>query len=394
MSGRQHAILALTLSMGWAGSAHAGVYSTTEPAEGVVSADYRVFAASYAALQRVDLPPSNVLKEAEPAPRPLETRYLLIKALTARGVPSDLTIEQRINLGAGLIRLRKFRDAIQVMKPGERQDPDNFLLASNLATAFHLSGDMSQATRYMDLALSAWPADWSSLGKDRKRMVLEMGWNKDMFDRYRTADQYYRKLLRLRLSRMTADDGRQPEAVDSLFAAAGGGPVRFVSEGGKYEAGKIAAAEHKKLPKDAVLIVQQLLLWTASAQPEDVRLIWLLGELYNAQGDARTAKSILGGLYKRLLFGGGVSRTRYAELVEHLSILDRQGGGQAATIPVTAAEPTATAVPPEPPTGWTPNPWQMLGVGFLGGLVVAFLGYWQVREVLRRRRPRALAPKA
>jgi hypothetical protein len=96
-----------------------------------------------------------------------------------------------------------------------------------------------------------------------------------------------------------------------------------------------------------------------------------------------------------LLFSGGVSRARYAELVAHLGVLEAYKGSQAAAIAIAPPEsaPAPAAAPADPEAGWTPNPWQMLGVGFLGGLVVAFLGYWQVRELLRRRQQRALAPK-
>jgi hypothetical protein len=65
--------------------------------------------------------------------------------------------------------------------------------------------------------------------------------------------------------------------------------VRFVGENGLYVAAELAAAERKKLPPDALAIVQQLVLW----HPQDARLYWLLGELYNADGDVGTAANIL-----------------------------------------------------------------------------------------------------
>ena len=66
-------------------------------------------------------------------------------------------------------------------------------------------------------------------------------------------------------------------------------PVRFVGGNGEYAAGSIAESEKKKLPADALAIVQQLVLW----HPQDARLYWLLGELYNADGDIDTAAKIL-----------------------------------------------------------------------------------------------------
>src|SRR5207245_5483150 len=60
---------------------------------------------------------------------------------------------------------------------------------------------------------------------------------------------------------------------------------------GKYHPGRLAAAESKKLPADAVAIVQQLALWL----PADGRLLWQLAELANAHGDVKTAAAIMDG---------------------------------------------------------------------------------------------------
>jgi hypothetical protein len=65
-------------------------------------------------------------------------------------------------------------------------------------------------------------------------------------------------------------------------------PLRFVGDSGKFEVGKIAAAEKAKLPPNAILIVQQLLIW----MPDDQRLFWLLGELLNADGNIEGAKTV------------------------------------------------------------------------------------------------------
>src|SRR5262249_39564363 len=66
-------------------------------------------------------------------------------------------------------------------------------------------------------------------------------------------------------------------------------PVRFVNDKGEYQPGVIAASEKAKLPPDAIATVQQLLLWV----PTDTRLLWLLGELYAANGDLEAALKIL-----------------------------------------------------------------------------------------------------
>jgi hypothetical protein len=67
--------------------------------------------------------------------------------------------------------------------------------------------------------------------------------------------------------------------------------VQFVDDDGKYYPGRLAVAERKKLPANAVAIVQQLALWL----PADGRLLWLLAELANAHGDIKTAAAIMDG---------------------------------------------------------------------------------------------------
>jgi len=66
-------------------------------------------------------------------------------------------------------------------------------------------------------------------------------------------------------------------------------PVRFVNDAGVYEPGTLAAAERAKLPPDAVGVVQQMLLLF----PGDTRLLWLLAELYAADGKLDEAATIL-----------------------------------------------------------------------------------------------------
>src|SRR4029079_19683820 len=64
------------------------------------------------------------------------------------------------------------------------------------------------------------------------------------------------------------------------------GDVKFVNVAGAYEPGNLGPTERQKLPKDAVAIVQHLLLWA----PGDTSLYWLLGELYAADGQLEDAK--------------------------------------------------------------------------------------------------------
>jgi hypothetical protein len=167
---------------------------------------------------------------------------------------------------------------------------------------------------------------------------------------------------------------RTPESVDALFDQ-DGKPLKFVGESGQYEAGKLAASEKPKLPKNAVQIVQQLLIWL----PNDLRLYWLLAELLNAEGNPEQATGIFNELadigYRTEAIGQHRQILREAAAA---SIRKPDAGSNGS--PATGGTQIATD------TSWMPNPWQTLAVGFGAGLLFAFLAYWQFREV--RRQPR------
>jgi hypothetical protein len=197
--------------------------------------------------------------------------------------------------------------------------------------------------------------------------------------------------------------------------------VRFVGPDGKYQAGALAPEEAKKLPADAVDIVQQLLLW----MPHDHRLYWLLGELYNARGEYATAYKIfdeIGGLMQVLkrskafevetprLFKWELAQNKDREYRElpalhrgHWQVI-RAAKEKADKELLQGGPPPKEGVAPPPPqpgakkggdkqpasSGDTfPIDLRSLGVGFGAGVIVAILGYWQLREVRRRRQARA-----
>jgi hypothetical protein len=183
---------------------------------------------------------------------------------------------------------------------------------------------------------------------------------------FRQVETYQLKLLKLRVK---APKARQE--VNALFDDGGDPPkpVRFVGESGQYEPGRIAAVEEAKLPKNAQAIVEQLLVWLPN--DPDPGLEWLRGELLNAQGKSDYATLVFQNLSDRL------GKQAPQELNAHREVLQNQKGNP----PSASSQATA----PPPPETWRPNPWQTLAVGFAAGLVVALLGYWQVREILRRR---------
>src|SRR5207248_3172631 len=146
--------------------------------------------------------------------------------------------------------------AVELLRSAQRKHPNHFHIVSNLGTAWQLQGELQQAAACLEQAVRLAP------GKLQK------------------AEESQLKLVRQRQRQSRGSD-----ELDDLFGAL------FVGEQGKYEAGKLAAVERKKLPSDAVAVAQQLALWL----PADGRLLWQLAELANAHGDVKTAAAIMDG---------------------------------------------------------------------------------------------------
>jgi hypothetical protein len=185
-----------------------------------------------------------------------------------------LTADESADLGALYIRLGKPEKALNVLAPAARKFPDHFRISANLGTAFQYNGDLERAITQLEEAVRLAPA------------------------RLKPFEQAHLKLLKLRVKEGKA--ANSPTAVDDLFG------VKFVGESGSPEAGKLADAELKKLPGDAVAIVQQLALW----MPADGRLLWQFGELCNAYGDVRSAAAALDGCVTEFALAAPDLRTR------------------------------------------------------------------------------------
>jgi tetratricopeptide (TPR) repeat protein len=417
--------VALVVTLVTTAAVRAGVYNTAE-SEGVVDPDYRKFRDGLIFLrQNMSIGGQGVqdIKVTTPEAR----RYQLLAALAAESPAAKMDDETRLNLGAYLIRVGKYDAAGKVLNPLKFQDRKNFLAYSNLATADFLLGVEKKDLRTLDnasvnlgAALSYWPKDYSKLPEEKRKWLERIGWGEAQLKKFHRAEVYFQKLIRSR---------RQPtkhplgDDVDALFGEPGK-PVRFVGESGKYEAGKLAAAERAKLPPDALEIVEQLVLW----MPQDMRLNWLLGELFNSQGDYEAALEIFKGIgvtskYHHEVWGlfrykapgvtdldtlgeiGSKNKPGYAPLLlEHIRVLLAHQEQQNAKLQPVQRDPQ-----PPPQHGKTPTKppetvgddslidVRTLGVGFGIGLVVAFLGFWQYHEVRRRRQaanggPQRVAP--
>jgi len=295
---------------------------------------------------------------------PMRLRYSLVAELSPRLPPSTWPIDRKISLSAYLIRRGKHKEAIDLLQPLSRVR-SNFLVLSNLATAYQLDTETGRAVDCLD---QAWPRSWADVGKDMKTLLEQIGWTEQTFLWYRDAETYHLKLLKLRAREALgrAKGAGTPETLDNLF------DVDF-----SYEGDKLPEKAKNKLPANALPIVQQLVIWL----PGDPRLYWLLGELYHAQDtpeDVAAARQVFDDLagFNGWFQVGGVK--------DHLRILNSATRGRP-NMPVPE-----TPIVPAPPVDDVKAVLDArpLLIGFAAGVVVSFLAYWQIREMRRRRMSR------
>jgi hypothetical protein len=175
-------------------------------------------------------------------------------AKLAEGRP--LSADEAADLGALYVRLGELSRALEVLRPAQRANPKHYRLISNLGTTWQLQGDLIQAAACLEQAVRLSPG------------------------RLQKAEELQLRLVRLRMREKDRNDH-----LDDLFG------VRYVGASKKYEPGKLAAEERRKLPTYAIADVQQLALWL----PSDARLLWQLAELAGAHGDVLTAAAMLDG---------------------------------------------------------------------------------------------------
>ena len=268
-----------------------------------------------------------------PARKALITRT---DALLARP-ESELSQDELAELTANLLRLRKLDPALPLLRQLSRDRRMNFVLLAHLATLHQLREEYGDAIAAQEVARSEFPDEMANF------TPAQLAWYK------RLEREYVLRLLRLRRNEPSRIG--PAASVDDLFAG-----VKFVDESGGYTPGQLAAVERAKLPSDALAIVQQLLLWT----PEDSRLFWLLGELYQADNQLIAAAKI---------FDECVDTRRFQNetLIAHRHRIHE----------------VILAQTPEPES-FLPSTQRTAIVGGLAGLIVLGLVIVQIRETRRR----------
>jgi hypothetical protein len=325
-----------------ASSASAGLYQFTDAVPGPVAAKGAINPLPFPIFRdrmvdiRLEQPTSALRKKYQ------ERRTELERKLRS----GSITVDDQIDLSAYLIRLGQYDAAIDVLTPLAARDRGNYLTLANLITAHQLNGQLDRAFAYLIQVKGGRPRELPGVSKEQ-------------LDWYARADSFHWKLVDLRYReslKRAPSSSRELITLDDLLG------VRFVGASGQYEGGQLAAEQREKLPRDAVAIVQQLLLWL----PNDSRLYWLFGELLNAAGDLEHAKTVFDECRD--------VRRRFdpEELRAHRQIID-----EALSARVTS--------PSNAGSGWLPDRNQLIAGGSIAGLIIMVLVYLQFREFRRRR---------
>ena len=225
---------------------HAGLYYSAESFAELPS-QWRGFLLDHRALRMIAIK-SNPTRADNPMRLEYEKAAARLEKIEQE---RKRTADEEADLGAIYVRLGDLAKALSTLRAAQVRFPNHFRVAANLATAWQLQGEYRSAAANLRDAVRLAP------GKFQK------------------AEEYHLKLVELR-----EREPRGWQGLDDLFG------VHFSGD-----AGTLPAAERKKLPSDAVAIVQQLALWL----PADGRLLWQLAELANAHGDTRTAAAMMDG---------------------------------------------------------------------------------------------------
>ena len=310
-------------------AARAGLYYSGEPLAELPS-QWRGFLLDQRALRLIAVPPTPALPAS---PDRLKYQEALKKLRETSG-QRKLTADEWADQGALLVRLGETARAVEALRVAQREHPHHFRLVANLGTAYQLQGEKEQAVACLQEAVRLAPGRFVEAEKGH-----------------------------LRLARQRLRERRDGQELDDLF------DIRYVGESGKYEPGRLAAAERKRMPANAVAVAQQLALWL----PADGRLLWQLGELAGAHGDVRTAAAIMDGCVTEFgLRAPGLREHRRAnraaaeELAKKAAPADKSSHeGHALTLKPRSSRPLANkletgGLPAVSATGLNALPWEVL----------------------------------
>jgi hypothetical protein len=214
----------------------------------------------------------------------------------ARGGVAKAPLVEQIRFAHDSIRIGKTDEALNLLMPRKRDRSPDAVALMNLAHLHATRGEWAEARRIHDAAIldADLPKTWPGAKPELTKRLAEI------------EKQYYSRWLRIHEQEANQRSGLEDQDVFALFEG-----VKFVDEKGQYTPGQMAASEKAKLPADAIAIVQLHLLWW----PADNRLLWLLGELYAAQGKIREAEQV----FDSCTWGRSMSNRRV--LMDHRNVV-------------------------------------------------------------------------
>jgi hypothetical protein len=285
----------------------------------------------------------------------LSDRGVVSQRIAAERKKPNRTLPENVALAVDLLRFGRPDEAAGVLREERRGYLPNVTLAHiAIAQDTRDTPGWARAFTYLDIASEEAPPK-SLPGMSPQQLAWELKLDRGPLT----------KLVKLRWAEAKGKKGLpEDELPDALW------PAKFVNEAGQYEPGKLAAAEKAKLPggdfPEAVATVQQLVLWF----PLDVRLYWLLGELYAAKGDFLAAKRVM----DECVDTGHYSNRKV--LMHH-----REAVTKAAE--AAAAEAKANAQPDEKPP---PVPFSFGAVWIYFGAVGLVALFALLRAILKRKK--------
>ncbi len=295
---------------------------------------------------------------------------------------------------SGLARKKRLNRVEELLQISKRTPEQNAILIGDMIRLGRTSEltrlISSQQNDFVGMAYSihrdAQQGQWQRAFEQQKELIRnfpktlfrytpeELAWLK------RFEEQYHLPFLFSRSRQPKSTGLEATEDVDPIFPyvkppKSNTEPVRFVGESGQYEAGRIADHEKAKLPPDALAIVQQLLIW----YPKDDRLLWLLGELYNANGEPEIAFEIFDRLTNASGYTPPLLREHRSILARYLDEKDQQQKAAQAQEEQRKAEEKAQKE--RELQRQKVNEWTYIAIAV--GLTLILL-YFQGKEILRR----------
>jgi tetratricopeptide (TPR) repeat protein len=315
--------------------ASAGVYSTAEPCPFAIKPDGTAEELSFKPdksgrfkqeLTKYEL----ILNPEKKSPE----RDAVLARLAKDQAPADRA--------ADLIRLGRLDDALNLLEPRTRDRVPDFRVLANLAHAYAVRGDYSDAIRKHSAAWldAEYPTELPGT------TAAQVKWLK------RVEKDYYPRWLKLHRDRGERKTPPDAEEVLPLF------------EG--------------KPPSDAIAITQQLLLWA----PADTSLLWLLAELYTADGRVREAEV----LFDDCAWSRSYSNRKL--LMAHRETVRRA----VAALPPPVEESFVLPTTPPPPKKEATlediglSETSLIAFGAVFGSLAVLLIALQIRSIRRRRR--------